>query len=397
VPQHSDPNSAPESVTIPVTLPSAEYPVHIGAGLLSSLGAIVHVAVPRARRVLLVQDSGVPSHTRLIAAHALATDFTVTESILTASEPAKSIDTLGTLWGALADGKLDRDDVVVALGGGIITDVAGFAAATYRRGIPIVQCPTTLLSMVDASVGGKTGINLPSSRGILKNMAGSFHQPAAVVADVSTLLTLSPREYRAGLAEVIKHALIERSITGSSNLLDLLTSSFTRFTTPVDLAALTDLIAANIRIKAAVVALDERETAPDAVGGRALLNLGHTFAHAIEPLAQLSPTGNPSDAPLKHGEAVGLGLVAAASTARHLGLIDAAYQSQIGALIQMAGLPCEVGGLPDDATLLGRMALDKKVRGGLTRLILPTGPGTAAVFPDVASDAIAVGWSAIRR
>jgi 3-dehydroquinate synthetase len=384
-------------VTIPVTLPSAEYPVHIGSGLLSSLGAIVHAAAPRARRVLLVEDAGVPSHTRLIAAHALATDFTVCESILVASELAKSMDTLGRLWGALADGKLDRDDVVVALGGGIITDVAGFAAATYRRGIPIIQCPTTLLSMVDASVGGKTGINFPSSRGILKNMAGSFHQPAAVVADVSTLATLLPREYRAGLAEVIKHALIERSITGSSNLLELLTASITRFTTAADLAALTDLIAANIRIKAAVVAADERETAADAVGGRALLNLGHTFAHAIEPLAQLSPTGNASDAPLKHGEAVGLGLIAAAATARYLGVIDAAYQSQIGALIQMSGLPRVVEGLPDDAALLGRMALDKKVRGGTTRLILPTGAATASVFPDVASEAIAVGWSGIRR
>lgn len=394
--QHPDANSAQDPVTIPVTLPSVAYPVHVGPDLLSALAAIVHAVAPRARRVLLVQDSGLPSHTRLIAAHALAAEFNVSESILTPSEPAKSLDTLAILWSALADARLDRDDAVVALGGGIITDVAGFAAATYRRGIPIIQCPTTLLSMVDASVGGKTGINLPSSRGILKNMAGSFHQPAAVVADVFTLSTLSPREYRAGLAEIIKHALIERSITGSSHLLGALTASLSSFTSPSDLPALTDLIAANVRIKAAVVMFDERETAPDSVGGRALLNLGHTFAHAIEPLAHLSPTSQPTDAPLKHGEAVALGLIAAARTACRLGLVDQAYEATIRALVQAAGLPIAVVGLPDDDALLARMALDKKVRAGTLRLILPTGPGTAAVFPDVAPDAIAVGWAAIR-
>lgn len=393
----SDTNSTPDSLLIPVTLPSAAYPVHVGNGLLSSLAAIVHAVVPRARRVLLVQDSGVPSHTRLVAAHALAADFAVTESVLTPSEPAKSVDSLATMWSALAEAKLDREDVVIALGGGIITDVAGFAAATYRRGIPIVQCPTTLLAMVDASVGGKTGINLPSSRGILKNMAGSFHQPSAVVADVSVLTTLSPREYRAGLAEVIKHALIERSITNSSGLLSMLASSLQSFSEPRDLSSLAHLIAANIRIKSAVVTADERETAPDAVGGRALLNLGHTFAHAIEPLAHLSPSADPAQAPLKHGEAVALGLIAAATTARHLSLIDDQYCDQIRKLIEAAALPTAVGGLPEDPALLARMALDKKVRSGTTRLILPTGPATAAVFPDVASEAIAVGWASIRR
>lgn len=393
----SDTNSTPDSLLIPVTLPSAAYPVHVGNGLLSSLAAIVHAVVPRARRVLLVQDSGVPSHTRLVAAHALAADFAVTESVLTPSESAKSVDSLAAMWSALAEAKLDREDVVIALGGGIITDVAGFAAATYRRGIPIVQCPTTLLSMVDASVGGKTGINLPSSRGILKNMAGSFHQPSAVVADVSVLTTLSPREYRAGLAEVIKHALIERSITNSSGLLSMLASSLQSFSEPRDLSSLADLIAANIRIKSAVVTADERETAPDAVGGRALLNLGHTFAHAIEPLAHLSPSADPAQAPLKHGEAVALGLIAAATTARHLSLIDDQYCDQIRKLIEAAALPTAVGGLPEDPALLARMALDKKVRSGTTRLILPTGPATAAVFPDVASEAIAVGWASIRR
>ncbi|MBU6413528.1 MAG: 3-dehydroquinate synthase [Planctomycetes bacterium] len=383
-----------ESSCVQVVLPSAAYPVHIGSGLLSSLAAIVHACCPRAKRVLLVQDAGVPSQTRLIAAHSLASEFTIAEAMLTATEAAKSADSLAHLWSALADAALDRDDAVVALGGGIVTDVAGFAAATYRRGIPVIQCPTTLLSMVDASVGGKTGINLPSSRGTLKNMAGSFHQPAAVVADVDTLNTLTHREFRAGMAEVIKHALIEHSVSGTSTLLPQLQR------TPQWTAAspgLADLIAANVRIKASVVAKDERETASDAVGGRALLNLGHTFAHAIEPLSNLSPSGNPADAPLKHGEAVGLGLIAAAATSRHLGLIDSGYQSQITGLVASAGLPTGIGALPPADTLIERMRLDKKVRAGSLRLILPTGTATAAVLADVPVEAIRAGWRAIDR
>lgn len=376
-----------------VKLPSANYPVHIGRGVLTNLAAVVHAACPRAKRVLLVQDVGVPSQTRLIAAHALASDFAVAEAMLTATETAKSADSLTHLWSALADARLDRDDVVVALGGGIVTDVAGFAAATYRRGVPIVQCPTTLLSMVDASVGGKTGINLPSSRGTLKNMAGSFHQPAAVVADVATLTTLPLREFRAGMAEVIKHGLIEASITGKANLLPGLQSLGS--ISPSD-THLPDLIEANVRIKATVVAQDEREAAADEVGGRALLNLGHTFAHAIEPLPNLSPTGLSAEAPLKHGEAVGLGLIAAAATAHHLGLIDLGYQQQITNLVASTGLPTGVIGLPDAQTLIGRMAMDKKVRGGTLRMILPTGLGRAQVMADVPREAIAAGWGVIR-
>jgi 3-dehydroquinate synthase len=383
-----------ESSRVEVTLPSASYSVHIGHGLLTHLAAIVHAACPRAKRILLVQDAGVPSQTRLIAAHALSSDFGVAEAMLTATEAAKSVESLAYLWSALADARLDRDDVVVALGGGIVTDVAGFAAATYRRGIAVIQCPTTLLSMVDASVGGKTGINLSSSRGTLKNMAGSFHQPAAVAADVATLTTLPPREFRAGMAEVIKHALIEHSITGQSTLLPRLASLSAISHSD---ASLPSLIEANVRIKATVVAQDERETAADELGGRALLNLGHTFAHAIEPLPNLSPTGLPIDAPLKHGEAVGLGLIAAAATARHLGLIDSGYQQQITNLVGSAGLPTAVADLPDADSLIARMAMDKKVRGGNLRLILPTSPGCAAVRADVPVEAIRTGWGAIDR
>jgi 3-dehydroquinate synthetase len=340
-----------------------------------------------------VQDAGVPSQNRLIAAHSLASEFTIAEAMLTPTEAAKSADSLAHLWSTLADAALDRDDAVVALGGGIVTDVAGFAAATYRRGIPVIQCPTTLLSMVDASVGGKTGINLPSSRGILKNMAGSFHQPAAVVADVATLTTLPAREFRAGIAEVIKHALIEASITGSASLLPHLQSLGS--ISPSD-SHLPNLIEANVRIKATVVAQDERETAADEVGGRALLNLGHTFAHAIEPLPNLSPTGLAADAPLKHGEAVALGLIAAAATASHLGLIHPSYQQHITNLIASTGLPTAITTLPDADSLIARMALDKKVRSGTLRLILPTGPARAAVRSDVPREAIAAGWNAIR-
>jgi 3-dehydroquinate synthetase len=259
--------------------------------------------------------------------------------------------------------------------------------------------------MVDASVGGKTGVNLaipsrqpsnPSaSPTLLKNMVGAFWQPRAVLADIDTLASLPPRIFRAGLAECIKHAMLSAGLPAphaDPDLLDWTESAFPRILAQ-DAAALTELISRNVRTKAAIVARDEREE--DDSGGRALLNLGHTFAHAIETISHLSPDTNPAHAPLQHGEAVALGLIAAASTAAAAQLAPADLPARITRLIAAAGLPTRVGNLPPPDEIVARMAHDKKTLAGRLRLILPTAPGHAAVFTDPALQAIQSGIRAI--
>lgn len=384
-----------------VELGARSYDVRVGAGLFSTLGTAVREAAPKAGRVLVVEDEGVPMARRDAAAESLASaGLAVARYALRPTERVKTLATVEAALRAAAAAKLDRDDAVIGLGGGIVGDVAGFVAASYRRGVAIVQCPTTLLAMVDASVGGKTGVNLETGSddgcdagGLLKNFVGAFHQPRAVIADVDALASLDPRELRCGLAECVKHGLIADGVGTETGLLDRVAELGPRVLAG-DADAAAALIAQNVRVKAAVIAGDEREDA--ATGGRALLNLGHTFGHAIEPLPSATP--NPDDpalAPLRHGEAVSLGLVAACVTASQLGLCDALLADEVRDLLTALGLPVRAGGLPDARTVLAAMGHDKKVRGGVTRLVLPVGRGSCRVVAEPDEAAVVAGITAI--
>jgi 3-dehydroquinate synthase len=380
---------------VPVHLGPRSYDVVIGAGTLGALPVVISSALSGTpRRAILACDDGLPTETSATAERSLAAaGITALRFGLEASEEHKSLDQLAQLLAFLAAHRIERTEPLIALGGGIVGDLAGFAAATYRRGIPFIQCPTTLLSMVDASVGGKTGVNLPGpGKSLLKNMVGAFHQPRAVVIDVRALDSLPERSFRAGLAECVKHAMIGAECDDLS--LGDWTANHLAAILIRDPATLTSLIARNVRIKATIVERDEREEQDQ--GGRALLNLGHTFAHAIETLPTLSPDANPGHAPLQHGEAVALGLLAAAATSEAAGHATSPQIAQTAALISTCGLPSRVAGLPPSTELLARMAHDKKVQGGKLRLILPVAPGRAAVFAGVPEPAITAGWDAIR-
>ncbi len=278
----------------------------------------------------------------------------------------------------------------------MVGDLAGFAAATYRRGVPVIQCPTTLLAMVDASVGGKTGVNLDlgtsEAPDLKKNAVGAFHQPSLVLADTDSLGSLAPRHLRAGLAECIKHGMIAAD-AGDPGLLAWIGKNLNGLL-GLDRALVTELVTRNVAVKARIVAGDEREE--NSSGGRAILNLGHTFGHAIETLPGLSPDRNMANAPLLHGEAVALGLVAAAACSAKLGLCPLGLLDQVGDLLTRAGLPTKVAGLPSDEAIITLMGHDKKAMGGAMRLVLPVGGGRAMVVANPAREGVAAGLAAIR-
>jgi 3-dehydroquinate synthase len=253
-------------------------------------------------------------------------------------------------------------------------------------------------------VGGKTGANLevPNADGttsLLKNLVGAFHQPSLVLADAACLGSLPIRHLRSGMAECLKHALIARDVeqpgTHQNDLFEQ-TVGMARGLNDPDNDAMVELIARNLAVKARVVESDEFETSTTEIGGRAILNLGHTFAHAIETLEYLSPDGDPRNCPLHHGEAVGLGLVAAAHAAVELGTLDQHDASRIRGAVRALGLPDRVGGLPDTQTLIARMGHDKKVAGGLLRLILPHGLGHVRSHFDPPVPVVEAGWNAVR-
>lgn len=347
------------AVTETVSLGDRAYPVRIGAGMAAAAVAAAAEARAAGARVLTVTSPGVrqalPATGAALAAHG---PLHVTAAD---GETAKSAAELARLWDALAEAGLGRDGLVIALGGGVIGDLAGFAAASYLRGIRFIQVPTTLLAMVDSSVGGKTGINL--ARG--KNLVGAFAQPAAVLADTDLLRTLPEREFAAGMAEVVKYALL-----GDAGLLaELEAAGRLRWDHP----ALPGVIRRCVRMKADIVAGDERETARE--GGRALLNLGHTFGHAIEAVAGYGA--------YLHGEAVAIGLGLAAALSRDLGRISPADAARVAAAVAAQGLPTRLREpLPADA-LLAAMRHDKKNRAGKIRFVLLDGLGAAATADGV--------------
>jgi 3-dehydroquinate synthase len=354
--------AATPALTVP--LGDRSYPIHIGDGLLGD--AALLAAVLPARRVAVVTNDIVgPLYLpRLQATWAAAGATPLLEIVLPDGERHKTLPTVSRILDTLVANRFARDDLVVALGGGVVGDMAGFAAACYQRGIGFVQMPTTLLAQVDSSVGGKTGVNHPGG----KNLIGAFHQPKAVIADTATLATLPPRELRAGLAEVVKHALICDAAFFSwleANADALLA---------LDPAALAHAVHRCCTIKAGVVSRDERET-----GERALLNLGHTFGHAIEQVTGFGPW--------LHGEAVGVGLAMAAGMSQRAGWLPAADAARLDALLARLGLRTEARGAVTPQAARAAMQLDKKVQGGRVRLILLKGIGQAFVTADWPTDA----------
>ena len=288
-------------------------------------------------------------------------------------EASKDFATLHRVLEELLAAGIDRRTAVVALGGGVVGDLAGFAAAVALRGLPFVQVPTTLLAQVDSSVGGKTGVNLA----VGKNLAGAFHQPRIVLADTATLRTLPPRELRAGYAEVAKHGLL-----AGEAFWDWCESGGGEAAVAGDAAALSHAVVESCRLKAAVVAADEREEAAE--GGRALLNLGHTFGHALE--AECGYDGT-----LLHGEGVAVGLGLAAALSARLGHCAQELPGRIISHLAACGLPARIGDLPrpfSAAALMERMRRDKKVRDGRLRFVLLRAPGDVFTASDVPAEAV---------
>ena len=339
--------------TLTVSLGARSYPIFIGSGLLADAGC--YRPYIQGRQVMIVTNETVAPR-YLAAVQAALAGLQVETVILPDGEVYKTQAVLDRIYDALLRARFNRNATLIALGGGVIGDMTGFAAACYQRGVAFIQVPTTLLAQVDSSVGGKTGINHPLG----KNMIGAFHQPQAVIADTATLNTLPERELSAGLAEVIKYGLIR-----DPGFFDWLDTQMPALRAR-DPAALSEAIRRSCENKAAVVAADELES-----GERALLNLGHTFGHAIE-----TGTGYGN---WLHGEAVGVGMCMAADLSARLGWLGPADLRRTRDLIARAGLPTAPPPELSAARLLDLMAVDKKVLDGRLRLVLLRGIGAAVV------------------
>jgi len=356
--KHSDP------ITVDVALGDRAYDIVIGRDVLQSLGERVAALRPGARAAI-VTDRNVATHwlekaETSLAASGIATSHVVVEE----GEGTKGYAGLQQVSEALIAARIERNDLAIALGGGVVGDLAGFSAAILRRGVDYVQVPTTLLAQVDSSVGGKTGINSPFG----KNLIGAFHQPVLVLADTAVLDTLPQRQFRAGYAEVVKYGLLgdEAFFTWlEANHADIFAGG----------AAREHAIATSCRAKAAIVARDERET-----GERALLNLGHTFGHALEAGAGFSDR-------LMHGEAVAIGLSLAFGFSARLGLTAQADAARVDRHLATVGLPIHPSEIPGDLPsldgLMDLMAQDKKVSRGRLTFILARGIGKGFVAADV--------------
>jgi 3-dehydroquinate synthase len=339
---------------VTVSLGERSYPILVGARLLADCAPLAALAARR--MVAVVTDSNVAAlHARPVLDALRPHAASLIEVVLPAGEANKTFDTLNTIFDALLAARYDRDALVVAVGGGVVGDMAGFAAAVYQRGVEFVQVPTTLLAQVDSSVGGKTGINHPLG----KNMIGAFHQPRLVVIDVDTLATLPDRELSAGLAEVIKHGAI-----ADVGYLDAVARALPALRAR-DGAALAEAVARSCEIKASVVERDEREG-----GLRAILNFGHTFGHAIEAGLGYGEW--------LHGEAVGAGMVMAADLSRRLGLVGADDAARLRDVVAAAGLPVRGPAWPA-SRYVELMSVDKKAKQGTPRFVLLDGLGAATV------------------
>jgi 3-dehydroquinate synthase len=355
-------------LTIPVELNANPYPIHLGAGGLQRLGPLmVEAGLRPGTKVLLVSNPVVAeSYGSGVKAGLEQAGYRLTELVLEAGEEQKTPATVALIHDAAQAAQLERSSAIVALGGGVVGDMAGFAAATWLRGIAVVQVPTTLLAMVDAAIGGKTGVNHPGG----KNLIGAFHQPRLVLIDPTTLATLPEREFQAGMAEVIKYGVI-----GDAELFgDLEAAEDLSRLEALSPTLLERLLQRSAAAKAQVVAADEREG-----GLRAILNYGHTLGHVVETLAGYGT--------YLHGEAVALGMLAAGELAVAMGLWSTAEQERQRALVSKAGLPLTLPALDPEA-VLRTLQSDKKVRDGKVRFVLPTAIGSVVIRDDVEPDLI---------
>ena len=390
---------------ISVQSAQGQYDIHVGDALLQGVGAGIVKKIPKARVALLVVDHAVEqTWAREVAASLEAAGLRVVTHVVVASEDNKSIAQVEKVWRCLLAERVQRSDVLCAMGGGIVGDMAAFAASTYMRGIATVMIPTTLLAMVDAAIGGKTAVNLPMSsdaldtsvnsggaknsqqslptnltnivtNNVAKNMAGTICAPAWVVSDVRTLSTLSTREFRCGLAECVKHALL-----ADEPMLSWL-EKHREGLRAMDPARLVELVHRSASVKAAIVSRDENEQ-----GERAHLNLGHTFAHAFESLLHDE---------VHHGEAVSIGLVAMAAASQAAGWWPDADKFQLSKRLADLGLPVRMPAKVDREQLKNALKIDKKGQSGAIRLVLLKGLGRPGVLDAASEHVINAGLDAI--
>jgi 3-dehydroquinate synthase len=351
-------------IKVAVSLAEKSYEVRIADGLLAAAGAEARELFPKARACAVVTDSTVgPLYAETVCASLRAAGFSPTLITVPAGEPSKSFACLETVTRGMITAGLDRKAFLVALGGGVIGDLAGFAASVFFRGIPYIQMPTTIVSVVDSSVGGKTGINTPEG----KNLIGTFHQPARVLIDPQTLRSLPPREYHEGFAEIIKHA----AIRDAAMLSEIATAAAAG-----ERGHLAPLIARNVGIKAAIVSEDEFETK----SLRALLNFGHTIGHAIEASAGYGQ--------LLHGEAISLGIRAALLLSRRLAGLPESDAAAILELLAAFHLPLTLPDSITDAQIMEKLGRDKKFDQGAIRFVLLRRTGDSFVSSEVTREAI---------
>lgn len=355
-------------LVVPVALEGRSYDIHIGRDGLDRAGALIAGIAPGARAAIVTDETVAGLHAARLEAGLAQYGIAATRITIPPGEASKSYARFAEVCDALLAAKIERNDLVIAFGGGVVGDLAGFAASVLRRGVRFVQLPTSLLAQVDSSVGGKTGIN--SSHG--KNLIGAFHQPALVIADTALLDTLSDREFKAGYAEVVKYGLID-----DPAFFDWCEANWHRVIAGGP--ERDHAVAVSCRAKAAIVARDEREE-----GDRALLNLGHTFAHALERL-----TGYDS-ARLVHGEAVAIGLALAFRFSQRLGLCPGQDALRVARHLDHVGLPSRLQQVPGGAgsaqEIVAAMAQDKKVKRGALTFILARGIGRSFIAHGIAAD-----------
>ena len=354
-----------------VELAERSYDIHVGTGNLSSVGDALSTLGPL-RHAVVITDTNVDEYASQVAESVAEVGVNVDVLTIEPGEKSKSIAAAAALWEEVLATGADRKTVIIAVGGGVVGDLAGFIAATFTRGLTFVQVPTTLLAQVDSSVGGKTGINLSSA----KNMVGAFWQPATVLIDTDTLTTLPERDYLAGLAEVVKYGVIQ-----DAEFFEYLEQHIFAIKQR-DSDTLQYVISRCCQLKAEVVQADERETS----GRRAILNYGHTFAHALEAASGYGE--------LLHGEAVSIGMTCASRLAETMGRVDLEFTTRQHALLQAIGLPLRVPPEISIDSLMDLMMHDKKVEYGKLRFILPDRLGNVELVGDVDPDLVTKAWKA---
>jgi 3-dehydroquinate synthase len=355
--------------TVPVDLGARSYSVRIGPGLVARAGAEIGFLLKRKKAAIITDDTVAAQHLHALTDALVAEGIVSTALTIPPGESSKGWQQFARVSEWLLEQKIERRDIVIAFGGGVVGDLVGFAAATLRRGVRFVQIPTTLLAQVDSSVGGKTGINTAQG----KNLIGAFHQPSLVLADISVLETLAPRDFLAGYGEVVKYGLL-----GDAAFFEWLEANGPALAT--DSGKRQYAVRRSVEMKAAIVSRDETEE-----GERALLNLGHTFCHALEKATGYSNR-------LLHGEGVAIGCALAFELSQRMGLCSQEAPSRVRAHLRAMGMKVDLadipGDLPDARALLALMGQDKKVIDGKLRFILARGVGEAFVAEDVPADLV---------